>query len=80
MSNIFLGNVTNKFIIFIVARLFASTILILISKMLRYIDEIDLRRFMLKEEVDFVFPLIDVADTGQIDRKALTEWVVNLLF
>lgn len=44
--------------------------------MRRYIDELDLRRFMIKEEVDLVFPLIDVAETGQIDRKALTEWVV----
>ncbi|CAI9771505.1 unnamed protein product [Fraxinus pennsylvanica] len=43
-----------------------------------YIDEFDLRRFMIKEEVDFVFPIIDMADTGQIDRKALTEWVVKV--
>lgn len=42
----------------------------------RYIYELDLRRFMLKEEVDLVFPLIDVAEMGQIDKKALTEWVV----
>uniref|UniRef100_M1CXG5 Mechanosensitive ion channel domain-containing protein n=1 Tax=Solanum tuberosum TaxID=4113 RepID=M1CXG5_SOLTU len=41
----------------------------------KFIDEYDLRRFMIKEEVDIVLPLIDVADTGQIDRKALTEWV-----
>ncbi|XP_022851850.1 mechanosensitive ion channel protein 10-like [Olea europaea var. sylvestris] len=41
-----------------------------------YIDELDLRRFMIKEEVDFVFPMIDTAETGQINRKALTEWVV----
>ena len=32
---------------------------------------------MLREEVEFVFPLIDVAETGQVDRKALTEWVVS---
>lgn len=32
---------------------------------------------MLKEEVDLVFPLIDVAETGQIDKKAMMEWVVN---
>lgn len=31
---------------------------------------------MIKEEVEFVLPMIDVAETGQIDRKALTEWVV----
>lgn len=47
-----------------------------ISILCRFIDEYDLRRFMIKEEVDIVLPLIDVADTGQIDRKALTEWVV----
>ncbi|WMV33090.1 hypothetical protein MTR67_026475 [Solanum verrucosum] len=44
----------------------------------KFIDEYDLRRFMIKEEVDIVLPLIDVADTGQIDRKALTEWVVKV--
>ncbi|KAL1834527.1 mechanosensitive ion channel protein 10 isoform X2 [Daucus carota subsp. sativus] len=43
-----------------------------------YIYELDLRRFMLKEEVDLVFPLIDVAEMGQIDKKALTEWVVKV--
>ncbi|XP_027084595.1 mechanosensitive ion channel protein 10 isoform X2 [Coffea arabica] len=42
----------------------------------RYIDEMDLRRFMIKEEVDIVLPMIDVAETGQIDRKALTHWVM----
>ncbi|KAK6118332.1 hypothetical protein DH2020_047903 [Rehmannia glutinosa] len=42
----------------------------------KYIDEYDLRRFMIKEEVEYVFPMIDVAETGQIDRKALTDWVV----
>lgn len=31
---------------------------------------------MLKEEVELVFPLIDVGETGQINRKTLTEWVV----
>ncbi|CAA2976336.1 mechanosensitive ion channel 10-like [Olea europaea subsp. europaea] len=43
-----------------------------------YIDEMDLRRFMIKEEVDFVFPMIDTAEIGQINRKALTEWVVKV--
>ncbi|KAL6512233.1 hypothetical protein OROHE_019845 [Orobanche hederae] len=42
-----------------------------------YIDGYDLRRFMIKEEVEYVFPMIDVADTGKIDRKALTDWVVK---
>ncbi|XP_076888562.1 mechanosensitive ion channel protein 10-like [Bidens hawaiensis] len=43
-----------------------------------YIEDLDLRRFMIKEEVDVVFPLIDVAEKGQIDRKTLTEWVVKV--
>ncbi|GER32083.1 mechanosensitive ion channel protein 10 [Striga asiatica] len=43
-----------------------------------YLDEYDFRRFMIKEEVDYVFPMIDAAETGQIDRKALTEWVVKV--
>lgn len=42
----------------------------------RYIDEDDLHRFMIKEEVDLVFPLIEGSETGRIDRKALTNWVV----
>ncbi|KAK4422192.1 Mechanosensitive ion channel protein 10 [Sesamum alatum] len=44
----------------------------------KYIDEYDLRRFMLKEEVEIVLPMIDVAETGRIDRKALTDWVVKV--
>ncbi|KAH7574437.1 hypothetical protein ACOSP7_008533 [Xanthoceras sorbifolium] len=44
----------------------------------KYIFEEDLLRFMIKEEVDLVFPLIDGSDTGQIDRKALTDWVVKV--
>ncbi|KAL6528820.1 hypothetical protein OROMI_028996 [Orobanche minor] len=43
-----------------------------------YIDGYDLKRFMIKEEVEYVFPMIDVADTGKIDRKALTDWVVKV--
>ncbi|PWA71710.1 Like-Sm (LSM) domain-containing protein [Artemisia annua] len=43
-----------------------------------YIEEMDLRRFMINEEVEMVFPMIDVADKGQIDRKTLTEWVVKV--
>ncbi|KAM7507438.1 hypothetical protein LguiA_017891 [Lonicera macranthoides] len=42
------------------------------------IYEMDLRRFMIKEEVDLVFPLMDVADTGRIDRKSLMDWVVKV--
>ncbi|KAL3500843.1 hypothetical protein ACH5RR_039936 [Cinchona calisaya] len=44
----------------------------------KYIDEMDLRRFMIKEEVDIVLPMIDVTETGHIDRKALTDWVVKV--
>ncbi|KAI3524062.1 hypothetical protein L1887_02686 [Cichorium endivia] len=43
-----------------------------------YIEDIDLRRFMINEEVAMVFPMIDVAEKGQIDRKTLTEWVVKV--
>ncbi|KAG8381766.1 hypothetical protein BUALT_Bualt05G0006800 [Buddleja alternifolia] len=44
----------------------------------KYIDELDLRRFMIKEEVEYVFPMIDVAETGQIDRKVLIAWVLKV--
>lgn len=43
----------------------------------RYIEEEDLLKFMIKEEVDLVLPLFEVDETGQIDRKALTSWVVR---
>ncbi|KAH0896002.1 hypothetical protein HID58_045570 [Brassica napus] len=43
-------------------------------------EEEDLLRFMIKEEVDLVFPMFDgAAETGKITRKAFTEWVVSLL-
>ncbi|KAF4375765.1 hypothetical protein F8388_014487 [Cannabis sativa] len=41
-----------------------------------YIDEDDLMRFMIREEVDLVLPLIGT-ENGRIDRKALTDWVVK---
>lgn len=44
-----------------------------------YIEEEDLLRFMIKEEVDLVLPLFDCAETGKITRKAFNEWVVSLL-
>ncbi|XP_020536366.1 mechanosensitive ion channel protein 10 isoform X2 [Jatropha curcas] len=44
----------------------------------KYIDEEDLLRFMIKEEVDLVFPLFEVSETRQIERKALTDWVVKV--
>lgn len=50
--------------------------LFIFFRVCRYIDEYDLKRFLIKEEVDIVLPMIDVAETGQIDKKALTEWVV----
>ncbi|XP_010536156.1 PREDICTED: mechanosensitive ion channel protein 10-like [Tarenaya hassleriana] len=43
-----------------------------------YIDEDDLMRFMIKEEVDLIFPLFEGAETGKIVRRALTEWVVKV--
>lgn len=43
-----------------------------------YIDEEDLLRFMIKMEVDLVLPLFDGAETGKIDRKALTSWVIRV--
>ncbi|KAH6761365.1 mechanosensitive channel of small conductance-like 10 [Perilla frutescens var. frutescens] len=43
-----------------------------------HIYELDLIRFMIKEEVEVVFPMIDVAETGKIDRKALIEWVLKV--
>ncbi|CAL0327147.1 unnamed protein product [Lupinus luteus] len=43
-----------------------------------YIDEYDLRRFMIKEEVDLVFPLLEQAETGQITIKSLTDWVLKV--
>ncbi|KAF7830428.1 mechanosensitive ion channel protein 10 [Senna tora] len=43
-----------------------------------YIDEDDLLRFMIKEELDLVFPLFEGSETGRIDRKGLTNWVVKV--
>ncbi|KAL1167787.1 hypothetical protein V6Z11_A05G041100, partial [Gossypium hirsutum] len=43
-----------------------------------YIDEDDLLRFMIKEEVDLVFPLFEGSRTGKIDRKSFTNWVVKV--
>uniref|UniRef100_A0A803NFT9 Mechanosensitive ion channel MscS domain-containing protein n=1 Tax=Cannabis sativa TaxID=3483 RepID=A0A803NFT9_CANSA len=43
----------------------------------KYIDEDDLMRFMIKEEVDLVLPLIGT-ENGRVDRKALTDWVVKV--
>ncbi|CAN7038040.1 hypothetical protein IGI04_005031 [Brassica rapa subsp. trilocularis] len=43
-----------------------------------YIEEDDLLRFMIKEEVDLVLPLIECSETGKITRKAFTEWVIKV--
>jgi len=45
----------------------------------RDIDENELRRFMIKEEVPFVFPLLAQADTGLITKKSLADWVVRFI-
>ncbi|CAI8599446.1 unnamed protein product [Vicia faba] len=42
------------------------------------IDENELRRFMIKEEVPWVFPLLAQAETGLITRKSLTDWVLKV--
>ncbi|KAJ4708967.1 Mechanosensitive ion channel protein [Melia azedarach] len=42
------------------------------------IEEDDLLQFMIKEEVELLFPLIEGWETGRIDRKALTDWVVKV--
>ncbi|XP_027354947.1 mechanosensitive ion channel protein 10 [Abrus precatorius] len=43
-----------------------------------YIDEDELRRFMIKEEVRVVYPLLTEAETGQITRKSLTNWLLKV--
>ncbi|CAH2072356.1 unnamed protein product [Thlaspi arvense] len=43
-----------------------------------YIEEDDLLRFMIKEEVDLVLPLIEGGETGKITRNAFTEWVITI--
>ncbi|CAN1147917.1 Mechanosensitive ion channel protein 10 [Linum perenne] len=44
----------------------------------KYIEEEDLLRFMIKEEVDLFFPLIEGSESGKVDKKAFTEWVVKV--
>ncbi|KAF5481770.1 hypothetical protein F2P56_002398 [Juglans regia] len=45
----------------------------------KYIDEEDLLRFMKREEVDNMLPLIQGAvETGKIKRKNLKNWLVNV--
>lgn len=43
----------------------------------RHIEEVDLLRFLSKEEVDLVIPLFEGAsETGKIKKSALKNWVV----
>ncbi|XP_004501436.1 mechanosensitive ion channel protein 10 [Cicer arietinum] len=42
------------------------------------IDEDELRRFLIKEEVPFVFPLLAQSETGLITRKSLADWVLKV--
>lgn len=44
----------------------------------KYFEEEDLGRFMIKEEVDLIFPLLEGAATGKIDIKSLSDWVVKV--
>lgn len=43
----------------------------------KYIDELDLRRFMTKEVAEIVFPMI-ASETWEIDRKVLMDWVLKV--
>lgn len=43
-----------------------------------YIDEDELRRFMIKEEVRMIYPLLAAAETGLITRKSLTDWLLKV--
>ncbi|KAE8665308.1 Mechanosensitive ion channel protein 10 [Hibiscus syriacus] len=43
-----------------------------------YIDEDDLLRFMIKEEVELVFPLFEGSNAGKFDRKSFTKWVIKV--
>ena len=46
----------------------------------RHIEEVDLLRFLTKEEVDLVIPLFEGApETGKIKKSALKNWVVMLI-
>ncbi|OMO86460.1 Mechanosensitive ion channel MscS [Corchorus olitorius] len=44
-----------------------------------YIDEDDLLRFMIREEVEMVFPLFEGSlSSGRIDKKSFTNWVIKV--
>ncbi|XP_031388139.1 mechanosensitive ion channel protein 10-like [Punica granatum] len=44
----------------------------------KYFDEDDLLRFLIKEEVDLIFPLFEGWETGRIDLKSLRNWVIKV--
>nr|XP_043638159.1 mechanosensitive ion channel protein 10-like [Erigeron canadensis] len=43
-----------------------------------YIEEEDLLRFMNREDVDMVLPMIGEEEIGKVNRKSVTNWVVSL--
>ncbi|XP_038897085.1 mechanosensitive ion channel protein 10-like [Benincasa hispida] len=44
----------------------------------KFIQEEDLLKFMVKEEIDLVLPHFEVDETRKIDKKALINWVVKV--
>ncbi|GMH11820.1 hypothetical protein Nepgr_013661 [Nepenthes gracilis] len=43
-----------------------------------YIEKGDLSRFLIKEEVDLIFPLFEVNEKGQISLQAFSKWVLKV--
>lgn len=46
-------------------------------QMTRYMDECDLLRFFIKEEVDEIMQRLGEAETGRVKRSDVTKWVVS---
>ncbi|KAH9771135.1 Mechanosensitive ion channel protein [Citrus sinensis] len=44
----------------------------------KYMDECDLLRFFIKEEVDEIMQRLGEAETGRVKRSDVTKWVVNV--
>ncbi|KAL0545480.1 hypothetical protein IC582_015365 [Cucumis melo] len=44
----------------------------------KFIQEEDLQKFLVKEEIDFVLPHFEVDETRRIGKKALKKWVVKV--
>ncbi|GAB4854527.1 hypothetical protein Ancab_023107 [Ancistrocladus abbreviatus] len=42
------------------------------------IDKNDLRRFLIRQEVDLIYPQFEVNEKGQISLKAFSKWVVKV--